>query len=169
MSLDLVLPFLFPLPPPPPSIAVFLPLGSSYLPDDLAPTAFSLFFCLFLGSLVWVFWHSAIRGPLPAVGLSCAPTASSIHRLLQLRCFGQIASRLPYVFANLLRAGFDALHPLLGFFRAPTETSFHRSLLCTRSAYTRSVSFPVFFFCLYSVMLLFFFLYFVCYLLVIML
>jgi hypothetical protein len=50
------------------------------------------------------------------------------------------------VSADLLRAGFVALRPLLSFFRAPTVTSFHRALLCTGSTYTRSVSFPVFLF-----------------------
>jgi hypothetical protein len=50
------------------------------------------------------------------------------------------------IFANLLYASFAALHPLLSFFRAPTATNFHRALLCTRSTYTRSVSFPVFLF-----------------------
>jgi hypothetical protein len=68
------------------------------------------------------------------------------------------------VSADLLLIGFTALRPLLGFFHAPTTTSFHHTLLCTGSTYTRSISF-----CLYSVMLLFFSLYFVCYLLVIML
>jgi hypothetical protein len=146
MSLDSVPPFLFPLPLPPPSTAVFPPLGSSYLPDDLASMAFSLFFRLFLGSPIWVFRCLAIRYPPPVASPSRAPTASSIHRLLQLRCSGQIASRLPSVFANLLRAGFAVLRPLLGFFRAPTATSFHRALLCTGSAYTRSVSFHLFLF-----------------------
>jgi hypothetical protein len=50
------------------------------------------------------------------------------------------------VSADLLRASFAALRPLLSFFRAPTATSFHRALLCTGSTYTRSVSFPVFLF-----------------------
>jgi hypothetical protein len=35
------------------------------------------------------------------------------------------------VSADLLRASFAALRPLLSFFRAPTATSFHRALLCT--------------------------------------
>jgi hypothetical protein len=64
------------------------------------------------------------------------------------------------VSVDLLRASFAALRPLLSFFRVPTATSFHRALFCTGSTYTRSVSFPVFF-CLYSVMLLFFSLYFI--------
>jgi hypothetical protein len=50
------------------------------------------------------------------------------------------------VSADLLRAGFAALRPLLSFFRAPIATSFHRALLCTGSTYTQSVSFPVFLF-----------------------
>jgi hypothetical protein len=50
------------------------------------------------------------------------------------------------VYANLLRAGFVALRPLLSFFRAPTATSFHRALICIGSTYTRSISFPVFLF-----------------------
>jgi hypothetical protein len=71
--------------------------------------------------------------------------------------------------ADLLRAGFVALRLLLSFFRTPTATSFYRALLCTGSTYTRSIFFPCISFCLYSVMLLFFSLYFICYLLVIML
>jgi hypothetical protein len=50
------------------------------------------------------------------------------------------------VYADLLLVGFAALRPLLSFFRAPIVTSFHRALLCTRSTYTRSISFPVFLF-----------------------
>jgi hypothetical protein len=50
------------------------------------------------------------------------------------------------VSADLLRASFTALRPLLSFFRAPTAMSFHHTLLCTGSTYTRSVSFPVFLF-----------------------
>jgi hypothetical protein len=50
------------------------------------------------------------------------------------------------VSADLLRASFAALRPLLSFFRAPTTTSFYRALLCTRSTYTRSISFSVFLF-----------------------
>jgi hypothetical protein len=50
------------------------------------------------------------------------------------------------VSADLLHASFAALRPLLSFFCAPTTTSFHRVLLCTRLTYTRSVSFPVFLF-----------------------
>jgi hypothetical protein len=88
MSLDPVPPFLFPLPPPLPSMTIFPPLGSNYLPDDLAPTAFSLFFRLFLGSPVWVFRRLAVHYPPPTAGPSRSPTASSIHRLFQLRCFG---------------------------------------------------------------------------------
>jgi hypothetical protein len=72
------------------------------------------------------------------------------------------------VSADLLRASFAALHPLLSFFRAPTATSFHRALLCTRSTYTRSVSFPVFFLLVFSY-IAFLFPVFHCYLLVIML
>jgi hypothetical protein len=49
------------------------------------------------------------------------------------------------VSADLLRASFATLRPLLSFFRAPTATSFHRTLLCTGSTYTRLVSFSVFF------------------------
>jgi hypothetical protein len=41
---------------------------------------------------------------------------------------------------------FRCFYPLLGFFRTPTATSFHRALLCTGSANSRSVSFPVFLF-----------------------
>jgi hypothetical protein len=50
------------------------------------------------------------------------------------------------VSADLLRASFAALRPLLSFFHAPTATTFHRALLCTGSTYTRSVSFLVFLF-----------------------
>jgi hypothetical protein len=35
------------------------------------------------------------------------------------------------VSTDLIRAGFAALRPLHGFFRAPTATSFHYALLCT--------------------------------------
>jgi hypothetical protein len=59
--------------------------------------------------------------------------------------------------------------PLLGFFRAPTVTSFHRALLCTRVNVHAIDFFPCISFSLYSIMLLFFSLYFICYLLVIML
>jgi hypothetical protein len=52
------------------------------------------------------------------------------------------------VSADLLSASFIALRPLLSFFRAPTTMSFHCALLCTGSTYTRSVSFPFFFFLL---------------------
>jgi hypothetical protein len=48
------------------------------------------------------------------------------------------------VSVDLLYVSFTALCPLLDFFRAPTTMSFHSALLCTGSAYTRSVSFPVF-------------------------
>jgi hypothetical protein len=61
---------------------------------------------------------------------------------------------------DLLCAGFVALRPLSGFFCAPTTANFHRALLCMGSAYTRSVSFPIFLFCLYSILLLLFSLYF---------
>jgi hypothetical protein len=71
-------------------------------------------------------------------------------------------------FADLLRASFAALRPLLSFFHVPTAMSFHHALLCTGSTYTGLVSFLVFLFCLYLVMSLFFSLYFICYLLVIM-
>jgi hypothetical protein len=54
------------------------------------------------------------------------------------------------VSADLLRASFATLRPLLSFFRAPTATSFHRALLCTGSTYTRSVSFSVFFLLVFS-------------------
>jgi hypothetical protein len=50
------------------------------------------------------------------------------------------------VSADLLRASFVALRPLLSFFCAPTATSFHCSILCMKSTYTQSVSFPVFLF-----------------------
>jgi hypothetical protein len=70
--------------------------------------------------------------------------------------------------ANLLRASFAALNPLLSFFRAPTATNFHRALLCTRNVHAIGF-FPCISFCLYSIILLFFSLYFICYLLVIML
>jgi hypothetical protein len=40
------------------------------------------------------------------------------------------------VSADLLRAGFAALRPLLGFFPSPTVTSFHCTLLCMGSMYT---------------------------------
>jgi hypothetical protein len=72
------------------------------------------------------------------------------------------------VFVDLLRASFAALRPLLGFFHSLAATSFHCALLCTGSTYMQSVFFRVSF-CLYSVLLLFFSLYFVCYLFVIML
>jgi hypothetical protein len=78
------------------------------------------------------------------------------------------------VSTNLFHASFAALRPLLGFFRAPTATSFHCALLPLYSSlYGVSVYVICFFPCssfyLYSVLLLFFSLYFVCYLLVIML
>ena len=142
-------PIPFPLPLPPPSAAVFLPLGSSYLPM-IQPWRLFPCFLVFLGSLVWVFRHPVIRCPPPVACLSCAPTASSIHHLLQLLCSGQITSGLPSVSTDLLRTGFAAFRPLLGFFCAPTATSFHRALLCTRSAYTRSISFPVFLLLVFS-------------------
>ena len=47
MSLDPVPPVPFPLPMPLPSIAVFPPLGFSYLLDNLTPTGFVFPFCLF--------------------------------------------------------------------------------------------------------------------------
>jgi CHASE2 domain-containing sensor protein len=72
------------------------------------------------------------------------------------------------VSADLLRAGFATLHPLLGFFRTPTTTSFHCALLCMGSTYTRSVSFSIFLFTCIQLCCFFFSLYFVCYLLVIM-
>jgi hypothetical protein len=193
ISLDPVSPVPFPLPPSLPSTTIFPPLGSSYLPDDLAPAGFVFLLCPFfpgrpfcssfprwVGSCAGLVSVPYMDPPLPSklgcdrlfpptfslffrlfLGFSASAnllssTTSSIHHLLQLRCSGQIASRLPSVFADLLRINFVALHPLLGFFRTPTVTSFHRALLCTRS-----VSFPVFLFCLYLVMLLFFSLYFV--------
>jgi hypothetical protein len=63
-------------------------------------------------------------------------------------CFVVLLFCIFWVFlhTDLLRACFAALHPLLGFFHAPTTTSFHYALLCTRSMYTRSVSFPIFLF-----------------------
>jgi hypothetical protein len=72
------------------------------------------------------------------------------------------------VSADLLRAGFIALCPLLCFFRTPTATSFHHALLCMGSTYTRSISFPVFLFACIQLCCFFFSLYFICYLLVIM-
>ena len=125
----------FPLPPPPPSTTVFPSLGFSYLPDNLIPATFSLFFCLFLDSLVWVFWRSAICCPPLAASLSHAPTTLSIHCLLQLRCFNQIASGLPSIYADLFHVGFATFRPLLGFFCTPTVTSFYRALLCMGLAY----------------------------------
>jgi hypothetical protein len=73
------------------------------------------------------------------------------------------------VFADLLCVGFTVLRSLLGFFRTLTATSFHLALLCMGSAYTRSVSFPVFLFACIQFCCLFFSLYFVCYLIVIIL
>jgi hypothetical protein len=76
------------------------------------------------------------------------PFSSSIPVFVLVFCY--ITFLFVYVFfavsANLLRTGFAALRPLLGLFRAPTATSFHRTLLCTWSTYTWSVSFPVFLF-----------------------
>jgi hypothetical protein len=84
------------------------------------------------------------------------PFSSSPASSIPVFCFGVLMyyfSVCFYVFwiffavsADLLCAGFAALHPLPSFFRAPTMTSFHSALLCTGSTYTRSVSFPVFLF-----------------------
>jgi hypothetical protein len=73
------------------------------------------------------------------------------------------------VSADLLHAGFAALRPLLSFFHTPTATSFHLTLLCTRSTYTRSISFPVFLFACIQLYCFYFPCIFICYLLVIML
>ena len=50
MSLNPVPPVPFPLPPLPPSTAIFPPLGSSYLTDDLAPVGFAFPLCHFFPS-----------------------------------------------------------------------------------------------------------------------
>ena len=121
------------------------PLLSKLGCDRLFSSVFSLFFLLVFGfPCLGLPALGNLLCPSPVVGLSRTPTVSSIHRLLQLRCFDQIASGLPSVSADLLRDGFAAFSPLLGFFRTPTVTSFHHALLCTGSAYTWSISFPVF-------------------------
>jgi hypothetical protein len=79
--------------------------------------------------------------------------ASSIPVFVLVFCritFMSISMSFFWVFfavsADFLRAGFTSLYPLLGFFRAPTATSFHRTFLCMGSTYTRSVYFSVFLF-----------------------
>jgi hypothetical protein len=74
-----------------------------------------------------------------------------------------------YSFGDLLCTDFATLRPLLGFFRAPTMTSFYRALLCMGSTYMRSVFFSVFLFTCIQFYCFFFSLHFICYLLVIML
>jgi hypothetical protein len=81
---------------------------------------------------------------------SSSPASFVLIFVLVFCCITFLSVSIFFIFfvvsPNLFRADFVALCPLLGFFRTPTATSFHRALLYTGSAYMQSVSFPVFLF-----------------------
>jgi hypothetical protein len=161
-------PIPFPLPSPPPSTAVFPTLGSSYLSDDLAPTAFSLFFRLFLGSLVWVFRRLTIRYPPPTASPSRAP----LHKasIASSNCGVPARSRPSFPpFLPIFSAPVSLPSVHCWAFFAPPLRQASTILFFVRGQRTCDRFLSLYFFCLYLVLLLFFSLYFVCYLLVIML
>jgi hypothetical protein len=64
------------------------------------------------------------------------PPSRFLFRCFVILLFYLFLCFMGFFFADLLRPGFVALRPLLGFFRATIATSFHHVLLCTGSTYT---------------------------------
>jgi hypothetical protein len=169
MSLNSVPPFLFPFPPPPPSTTVFPPLGSSYLPDDLASTAFSLFFPFVFG-----FPYLGLPASGDSLSSACCKSVTCPHHVKHpspppAAVFRSDRVRASLYFCQSSPRRFRCPSSTTGLFSRPHRNEFPP---CS-SLYGVSVHaiglFPSISFSFYLVQLLFFFLYFVCYLLAIML
>ena len=86
----------FPLPSPPSSTAIFPPLRSSYLPDNIAPAAFSLFFLFVFG-----FPYLGLMAFGDSLSSACCRFVTRPHRIKHLSPPPAAMFRLDRVRASL--------------------------------------------------------------------